>query len=652
MVSPPLPAATAAPPRILIVEDEGIIANHIASRLVKTGYEVAGIAESSEEAFSQMRERSPELVLMDIRIKGEMDGIQTALKIRETFDIPVIYLTAHSDQETINRAKLTGASGFLTKPIHHTSLSTAVEMAIYKHRADRDARHQRAWMATVLAAMADAMVVIDRAGRVQYLNAPAEELTGWRNEDAREKPLAEVLPLADAALGVDASDVLALAAEPRAPFRLPRGLVAGSRTGRWFAVEGEVAPSADGGRVAGAVITFRDTSERQEQESQLRQEYKMQAVGRLAAGIAHDFNNLLFIILGYTEEMLRKSVLNDADRRALSTIHKAGDNAVSITKQLLSFSRKEPGVKQDVNFNDIIHETEDLFRRLGGLNVDWQFKLQPDLGTVRADPGHLKQVLMNLVSNACDALPQSGSVIIETANVDVPRLDSAVDARETFVSLSVVDTGSGMSAETADHLFEPFFTTREPGKGTGLGLSIVHSIVSDLGGSVHVESEFGKGARFTVFIPRSDVATITPSEELARQEPAGPVTILLVEDQEGVRSLVRAYLTGSGYKVLEAENGEEAIRVSKAYTGAIELLITDVVMPKAGGFEVARALAEQRPGIKTIFISGYAQELLDGRQSLPPGARFLPKPFARRDFLRNVSELLMQAKKHSMRSSG
>jgi PAS domain S-box-containing protein len=646
----PVPAAVAATPRILIVEDEGIIANHIASRLAKTGYEVAGIAESSDEAFAKMSELSPELVLMDIRIKGEMDGIETAARIRDRFDIPVIYLTAHSDQETINRAKLTGASGFLTKPIHHTSLSTAIEMAIHKHRADRAARDQRAWMATILGTMADGMVVIDRDRKVQYLNAPAEELTGWTNADAYDRDVTQVLPLADAATGVEEKGVLAPPREPRPPFQMARGLLACSRAGKWFPVEGEIAASADGDKVVGAVITFRDATARQEQENELRQEHKMQAVGRLAAGIAHDFNNLMFIILGYTEEMLRKSVLNDSDRRALGLIRKAGDNAVSITKQLLSFSRKEPGVKRDVSWNEVVRDTEDLFRRLGNMNIGWQFKLNPNVGLVRADHGHLKQVLMNLVSNACDAMPDSGKITIETANVEVPRPDSAVNARDAFVALSVIDTGTGMSAEAAERLFEPFFTTREPGKGTGLGLSIVHNIVTDLGGSIHVDSEPGRGTCFTVYIPRSDAAPVTPAE--AGRESAGAVTVLLIEDHDDIRGLLRAYLTGSGYRVLEAESAESGTRLAKEHAGAIDLLITDVIMPGTNGFEAARTLAEQKPGIKTLFVSGHAQELLDGREQLPAGSRFLPKPFARTDFLKNVSELLAQPKRYSVKSSG
>jgi PAS domain S-box-containing protein len=637
-------------PKILIVEDEGIIASHIASRLAKTGYEVAGIAESSDEALAQMEELHPELVLMDIRIKGERDGIETAIAIRDRFDIPVIYLTAHSDQETINRAKVTGASGFLTKPIHHTSLSTAIEMAIHKHRADRGARQQRAWMATVLGTMADAMVVIDSENNVQYLNAPAEELIGWTNDSARDRPAATVLPIADAATGVEIVESFASGGQKQSTWLMPQGMVARNRAGKWFPLEGEIALSRDGGRIVGAVITFRDATMRREQEAETRQEYKMQAIGRLAAGIAHDFNNLLFIILGYTEEMLRKSILSDSDRHSLQLVHKAGENAVGITKQLLTFSRKEPGLKVEVSLNDVIHETEELFQRLGGTKVTWNFKLDSSLGKVKADPSKLTQILMNLVSNACDAMPQPGRITIETANVEIPRSHSAVSIQDSFVSLSVTDTGTGMSAETAEHLFEPFFTTREPGKGTGLGLSIVHSIVTDLGGSISAESEPGKGACFTVFLPRAGVETAPPELQESNDSP-GPATVMIAEDQDGIRSLLSSWLTSAGYKVIEAENGEEAIRLAREYPGPIDMLVGNVMMPRAGGFEVARALASVRSGMHTVLISGYAQELIDERETLPPGARFLPKPFARADFLKNVSDLLIQARKKQFTKS-
>jgi len=644
------PASTAA--RILIVEDEGIIAGHIASLLSKTGYEVAGIVESSEEALAKIPELNPALVLMDIRIKGSMDGIETTAKLRECLDVPVVYLTAHTDQQTIDRAKITGAFGFLTKPIHHTSLATTIEMAIHKHRADRAVRHQRAWMSTVLGTMADAMAVIDRDGKVQFLNGPAEQLTGWVNEEARNRDIAAVLPLRQAASGLPANQVLFPPSSPQPPGHLPVGLIAGGRSGKPFPIEGEIAPSVDNGRVVGAVITFRDATSRQARETETRQQHKMQAVGRLAAGVAHDFNNLLFVILGYTDEMLRTCAVGEPDRQALLEIRKAGENATSITQRLLQFSRREPIEKQDVNLNDLIGDMEELFRRVGGSSIRWKFRLHQGLGAVRADAGQLKQVLMNMVGNARDAMPGGGSVTIETANVDMPRAGSRLNRREAFVVLSVTDTGTGMSAETAEHLFEPFFTTKEPGSGTGLGLSIIHSIITDIGGTIHVDSEPGKGATFTVYLPRAGAPLELPAvDDPVSREVSGPATVLLVEDQESVRRLLCDYLVGTGCNVLEATNGEEAIRIADEHHGPIDLLITDVMMPRANGFAVARALAERRAEMKVMFISGYAEGLENGLESLPAGARFLPKPFARSDLLKNVNDLLGEEKTIAMRAS-
>jgi two-component system cell cycle sensor histidine kinase/response regulator CckA len=651
LLSPPRPAAADA--RILIVEDEGIIANIIASRLVKSGYEVAGIAESSEEALAKITELNPELVLMDIRIKGATDGIETAAQIRRRFDIPFIFLSAHTDRQTMDRARTTGASGFLTKPVHHTNLTATIEMAIHKHRANRAGRDRRAWMATVLGTMADAMVVIDRDRKIQFLNGPAEELTGWKNEDARDLDVALVLPLAESASGfhLQVDELISPPSDARTRMQMPRDLMAGKRSGEWFPIEGEIAPSVDGGKVVGAVITFRDASARQAQENEIRHEHKMQAEGRLAAGIAHDFNNLLFVISGYAEEMLHSSALNGSDMRALTAIRKASVSATDITQQLLKFSRKEPARKQDLSLNELVRDTEELFHRPDGPSVKWQLKLAPHLGAVRADHGLLTQVLINLASNARDAMPDGGEVTIETANVDAPRAFASADTKEAFIALSFTDTGAGMSADTAARLFEPFFTN-ESGKGTGLGLSIVHSIVTDLGGTIRVDSAPGDGATFTVCIPRAGTAFAPPvMNDPGSRGAAARATVLVVDGEERVRHLLREYLASSGYGVIEAEAGGAAIRIANERDGPIDLLITDAIMPGANGFAVARALSERRPGMKTIFISGSARELVDELESLPRGARFLPKPLLKKDLLENVSELLEREKKLIMRSS-
>jgi hypothetical protein len=652
MASTPAPEPTTKPARILIVEDEGIIASHIASRLARTGYAVAGVAESSEEALARVDEVKPDLVLMDIRIKGAMDGIETTAKLRQTHDIPVIYLTAHTDQQTIDRAKVTGAFGFLTKPIHHTSLATAIEMAIHKHGADRAAREQRAWLSTILGAMADAMIVVNREGKVQFLNQPAETLTGFRNSEAQHTNIAQLLSIEDAVSGADRSEVLAILPQARTTVQIPRGLRAIDRSGKAFPIEGEIAPSVDGGIVVGAVVTFRDATVRQAEETEIRHQQKMQAVGRLAAGIAHDFNNLLFLILGYTDELMRDSKLKSDAIHSLEEIRKAGENATHITQQLLKFSRKEPVHKRNLTLNDVIADTEELLRRTAGASVAWEFQLDPNAGLINGDADQLKQILMNLVTNARDAMPDGGRIRLETANIHSPRVTTGGGVRDKFVVLKVGDTGSGMTQKTAENLFEPFFTTKEPGSGTGLGLSIVQSVVTDHGGAIHVDSEPGNGATFTIYFPRADAdeAAADAAGILAPTEPAYRPTILLVEDQENVRELIHSYLAELDCEILQAENGEDAIRLASEYNGPIDLLITDTVMPKAGGFEVARWINSTRGRTKTIFISGYAQELIEPSADLPEDSRFLPKPFMRRDLLKNITDVLSEQSSRSMKS--
>jgi len=618
------PEEAAAMAKILIVEDEGIIADNIASRLLKSGYQIAGIVDSAEDALARVPESKPDLVLMDIHIKGSLDGIETTRKLRERFDIPVIYLTAHTDPQTIDRAKRTGGFGFLTKPIDHRTLATTIEMATHKHRADREIRDQRAWMATALHNMADGMIVIDRDCRVQFLNPPAEALTGWRNPDVRGQDIRAVLPLADSESGLPEPAALTPPSTPEAPRPIPPGLFAMKRSGEKFPVEGDVAGSVDGDQVVGAVITFRDATSRQARENEARQQHKMQAVGRLAAGVAHDFNNLLFIMLGYTEEMLRTAGPNEMV--PLTEIKKAGDNAAKITQQLLQFSRNEPVGKREVDLNTVIRDTEVLLRRLAGPSVQWQFRLEPNLGTIHANEGQLKQVLMNLVANARDAMPAGGEITVESSN----ESDSVV--------LGVSDTGDGISAHTGQHLFEPFFSTKVPGSGTGLGLSIVHSIVTDLRGTIQVESVPGRGAAFHISIPRA--TAVSPAEIPASAESDRRITVLLAEDQDGIRRLVRDYLTGSGYTVVEAIDGTHAMQLADQRSRPFDLLVTDVVMPGADGLEIAGTLSLRWPGLKVVFISGYAQQFDKGVEGLPPGARFLRKPFTKAELLNSVTDLL------------
>jgi two-component system cell cycle sensor histidine kinase/response regulator CckA len=381
-------------------------------------------------------------------------------------------------------------------------------------------------------------------------------------------------------------------------------------------------------------------------QTRLQSVQKMEAIGRLAGGIAHDFNNLVQAIGGYTEILLRRLPEQNPLRRNAEEIKKAGDRAAALTRQLLAFSRQQVLQPTVLDLNTIIANIDQLLHRLIGEELDLRLQLAADLGQVRADAAQIEQVLMNLAVNARDAMADGGTLTIHTSNVDLSRTDQ----REPFtvvggpyVLLAVTDTGCGMAPDVKARAFEPFFTTKEPGRGTGLGLSTVYGIVKQSGGYIWVDSEQGKGTSVRIYLPRVRVGQRATTEVRRLQPtltPRGSETLLLVEDEEGVRDLIREWLSGHGYEVLTAGNGVEALEVSSGFDGRIDLLLADVVMPQMGGPALAKRLSTLRPETRVIYLSGYADEALGDRQVLEAGAAFLQKPFALESLVRKVREIL------------
>ena len=492
------------PLRVLVVEDEGIIAHDISRRLTKLGFEVVAIARSGQEAIERARELLPGLILMDVKLEGEIDGIEAASQILKELDVPVIYLTAHTDMETLARAKLTGPFGYLTKPLQQHSLPTTIDIALYKHKIERELRDQKAWLTTILATMTDGVAVVDVNGKVQFLNRAAEKLTGWGHEEAQARSLSTVLAGSNPESEARIERIFSQTIGQDRPRRLPRGLRVAVRNGRVFSIEGEIAPSFNGGASAGAILTFRDTTARELEEEQRRHQHKMQAVGSLAAGVAHDFNNLLLIILGYTEE-LSSRISDPYSQSALDEISKASQGAASLTKQLLLFSRKQRVQLKNIELNEVVRDTVQIIKRLIGPGIQLELRLSPEPAVVSSDPDQIRQVLVNLASNARDAMPQGGTLTVETLCTTPEQ--SVFSSENGAVILTVSDTGEGMSEQVAEQLFEPFFTTKEPGKGTGLGLSIVRTIVNDMGGVIRVKSKPGEGAAFCLSLPQARSGT-------------------------------------------------------------------------------------------------------------------------------------------------
>jgi signal transduction histidine kinase len=379
-------------------------------------------------------------------------------------------------------------------------------------------------------------------------------------------------------------------------------------------------------------------------EDHLRQVQKVEAIGRLAGGVAHDFNNLLTVISGYGDLLLTRLPAGAPMRHEIDEILKAARRAAALTRQLLAFSRRQILEPKVLDLNAVVEESVKMLRRLIGEDVDLRIAPAPDLGHIKADPGQLEQVIMNLAVNARDAMPGGGKLTIETRNVE---LDAAYAGAHVavrpgaYVLLAVSDSGTGMDREIMAQIFEPFFTTKGPGKGTGLGLSTVYGIVKQSGGNIWVYSEPGQGTTFKIYLPRVDEAIERPVREReAPTVPRGSETVLVAEDEAELRELVRVILQAHGYTVLAAADGPTAIEICRRHRERIDLMLSDVVMPQMSGRELAVRLAAVRPHMKVIFMSGYTSDAIVHHGVLDPGTAFIQKPFTPDGLARKVREVL------------
>jgi PAS domain S-box-containing protein len=469
----------------------------------------------------------------------------------------------------------------------------------------------------------DLIAVIGLDGRIRLVSASVEPSLGWRREELIGRPFAEFLH-PDEIRAVQASIVATLERNESNPMRV-RIL---HRDGSWRVFEtAGAAAYDDAGRPDFLVVTGKDVTEREELEAQLRQAQKLEAIGKLAGGVAHDFNNLLTAINGYSDVAL--GVLEDTDsraRHAVEEIRRAGERAAELTQQLLAFGRRQTLRPKVVSVNEIVEDCAGLLHRVLGEDIVLRTRLEPAVANVLADPGQLSQVLMNLAVNARDAMPAGGELRIETAN------------EGPFVRVDVVDDGDGMDAETRARAFDPFFTTKELGSGTGLGLATVLGIVQQSGGRIEAISEPGEGATFSVFLPATEErATSSPAP---RDTEPVEVTgrILVVEDDHIVRGLVAETLEDAGFEVVEAALPSVALELVE--NGELDLLLTDIVMPEMNGRELARRILELRPGLRVLYTSGYAADVVSERGALDEGDAFIQKPYPTSALVEAVRELL------------
>ena len=414
------------------------------------------------------------------------------------------------------------------------------------------------------------------------------------------------------------------------------------RDGRKLRLEAIASTHEHRGRVR-RVTAIRDVTERHTLERQFQQAQKMEAIGRLAGGVAHDFNNLLTVISSYTNLVLAENILPPTVRDDLQEVCKAAESAAGLTRQLLAFSRQQILEPKALDLNDVVRDAGKMLRRVIGEDVKLVTVLGGELGRVQGDFGQIEQIIMNMAVNARDAMPDGGSLTIETANADLPEdfvLDHFVAKAGSYVLLSIRDTGTGMDESTKARIFEPFFTTKEVGRGTGLGLSMVYGIVQQAGGCVTVDSAPGAGTVFNIYLPRVDAVPVPEILTPRTEEIHGTETVLLVEDVPAVRDVVHRVLAGSGYTVLDAVDGPSALARAASHRGPLHLLLTDVVLPGLSGRELAEQLKPSRPELKILFTSGYTDDAVTRRGVFGSDVSFMQKPFTPETLARRVREVL------------
>jgi signal transduction histidine kinase len=603
--------------RLMIVEDEGLVALDIRRRLEALGYVVVDLASTGEDAVRKEELHRPDLILMDIRLGKGMDGIEAAERIQSARPVPIVYLTANSDRATLDRARVTGPHGYILKPFRDRELQIALEMSLYRHKAENALRASREWFTSILQSIEEAVIARDADGAIRYMNAAAERLTGWREEEAKGRPLEEVAAALDAPSSAPGNF------EAR---RIDLGMRLQDREGD--------------------VVAYRDVTRLRELESRLMQKHKMEAVGQLAGGIAHDFNNLLTAIIGFSNLLKAKLRPEDPLQEDVQLILQSGERAADLTRQLLAFSRRQPLVLTDQDLGALARNMDKLLRRVLGERVELATEGDPELWMVQADAGQMEQVILNLAVNARDAMPEGGRLVIQTRNA--PLGDGAPAHGERvppgdYVMLSVSDTGAGMDAEVLPRIFEPFFTTKGPGEGTGMGLATVHGIVKQSGGFVDVRSERGRGTEFRIYLPAIRAARQPAHLEGAPEgsgAAGGGETLLVVDDERIVRAFMCEALSGRGYRVLEADGPDKALEIISRSPGEVRLLLTDVAMPGMQGQQLAVRAKALDPTLEVLFVSGYADRSMVNEGVLREGVSFLPKPFTPDILAGKVREIL------------
>jgi PAS domain S-box-containing protein len=640
--------------RILLAEDSEDDARLLLGALREAGYEPITTRVHDRAQYLAALDTEQDAIVSDYSMPQFTGAEALELMKARGLDLPFIVVSGTIDEAAAVSILRAGAHDFVTKQsLARLGPALDRELIDAKNRADRrraesSLAHQRDFLRLVLDTNPGLVFVKDASGSFSLANKAVADLYGTTVDELLGKSEADFNPRVEEVMRARAVEYQVISTGR--PTFIPAEAVTDPRTGatRWFEVRRVplALPDSSVRQVLGIASEITDRKAAEDalrlSEEQFRQAQKMEAVGQLAGGVAHDFNNLLTAILGYTALLLDSTRDQPALASDLQEIRKAGERAGALTRQLLTFSRKHVVQLTDVNLNEVVSELEKMLVRVIGEDVRLETVKSPVLHHVRADPNQIEQILMNLTVNARDAMPRGGVLRIETRNDTMPVNPRQLSAsRWPCVLLLVSDTGTGIAPEIRDRVFDPFFTTKSPGKGTGLGLSTVYGIVTQTGGSISVESDRNHGTTFSIRFPAvAPPAAAAVPETPAVQPHAGTETILLVEDEPGVRHLVQRVLTGRGYEVLEARDVSHAAEISTSFPGRIHLLLSDIVMPGLSGPDLAQRIVSQRPDIRVLYMSGFANRLNTDNGALSPGITILHKPFSPESLVRTVRDCL------------
>jgi PAS domain S-box-containing protein len=629
--------------RVLMVEDDDNDAALIQRELARLTPAPTVQRVSTESALvAALESFAPHLVLCDHNLSG-FAGWKALERVRRTQpDLPFILVTGSLDEETAVKYLKGGASDYILKD-RLGRLGPAVLEALERARQRQALHRHERLLRQIIDANPSLIFVKDWDGRFVLVNQASAEIYGTTVESMLGKTDADFNPNADEVVHFLRDDREVMSSG-RAKFIAEEPVTnPDTKQTRWFQTI-KVPLRMPGEERATMLGVATEITERKRLEEQLRQSQKIEAIGQLAGGVAHDFNNILTAIVGYTDLLAAEFGGNERQLEDLEEIRKAARRAAALTRQLLAFSRKQVLEPRIIDLNSVVLNLDKMLRSLISENIDLKTDLATNLAAARADPNQIEQVIMNLAINARDAMPEGGTLTIETSNT---TLDHAYAAQHVsvvpgdYVMLAVTDTGSGMDESTKARIFEPFFTTKPAGRGTGLGLSTVYGIVKQSGGNIWLYSEPGKGSTFKIYLPAiealpQDIGKAAPVEASQR----GGGTILVVEDDEQLRRLTHRALAGRGYTVLEADRGSTALDIARRHKGTIDLLLTDVIMPDTNGRKLADTIRAARPGLRVLYMSGYPDGAIGNHGMLEPGVAYLAKPFTTEAIIRKVREVL------------